>query len=253
MFWKLKVQNPKKGMIQAARMVCILFGLNVCFSSLSFAQDSLTGLYSWTPQGVDFGNVQIELMQDHRFDYAQYGIHNKKTISKGYYFVKQDTLLLFHEGIKHPRPSYFEVISKTDTIRRDFGLDSSFGENRVSIKLKVLDYSSETLPHISVSLMKGKATLSTFYTDKNGETSIYTTGREADKVIVSFIGYRNLYIDLEDFWGYITELKVVLSDSDIEYFEKPFLRKYIITKTGGLKLLHKDNSDSEIVMVKDTR
>ncbi|MEB2781119.1 hypothetical protein U3A58_12015 [Algoriphagus sp. C2-6-M1] len=179
---------------------------------MSFAQDSLTGVYSWIPQGVDRGNLQIELMQDHHFDYAQYGGHGEKTISKGYYFVKQDTLLLFHEGITHPHPSYFEVISKTDTIRRDFGLDSSFGENRASLKLKVVDYSGETIPHTNVSIIKGKSTLSGEVTDENGEARIYTTGREAEKVVISFLGYRNLYIDLDDFWGYITELKVVLSD-----------------------------------------
>ncbi|WP_146260525.1 carboxypeptidase-like regulatory domain-containing protein [Algoriphagus chordae] len=224
--------------------------MNLCVSQ---GMGNIQGSYSYSFPVTTGASITLQLNEDHHFNYAQYGGHNEKTISKGYYFVKQDTLLLFHEGIEHPRPSYFEVISKTDTIRRDFGLESSFGESRVSFKIKVMDYSSETIPHTNVSIMKGKATLSGEVTDENGEARIYTTGREADKVIVSFIGYRNLYIDLEDFWGYITELKVVLSDSDIEYFEKPFLAKYIITKTGELKLLHKDNSDSEIVMVKDTR
>ncbi|MEP1088544.1 hypothetical protein [Algoriphagus sp.] len=225
--------------------------MNLYSLSSSFAQEDLEGKYSWTPRGVDHGNLQIEFKKDHHFDYVLYGTHGEKTISKGYYFVKQDTLLLFHEGIEHPRPSYFEVISKTDTIRRDFGLDSNFGDSIASLKIKVVDYSGETIPHTKVSIMKGKATLSGEVTNENGEARIYTTGREADKVIISFLGYRKLYIDLEDFWGFITELKVVLSDSDIEYFEKPFLAKYLITKTGGLKLLHKDGSDSEIVMVKD--
>lgn len=57
--------------------------------------------------------------------------------------------------------------------------------------------------------------------------------------------------ELEEFLGYITELKAALSDSDIEYFEKPFLAKYLITKKGGLKLLNRNGSESEVIMFKE--
>jgi hypothetical protein len=200
---------------------------------------------------VDNGNLQIEFKKDHHFDYAQYGGHGEKTISKGYYFVKQDTLLLFHEGIEHPSPSYFEVFSQSDTVIRELGGVSKIGENRASLKLKVVDYSGNAIQSCLVVLMRGDASLSGEVTNENGEASIFTTGRVANKIAIASIGYRNLNIDLEGFWGYSTELKVVLSDSDIEYFEKPFLAKYLITKTGELKLLQKDGTDSKIVMVKD--
>ena len=154
-------------------------------------------------------------------------------ISKGYYFLKQDTLILFYEALKDPFPSYYEVIEKTDTVKREIGGSFKMTQSDLYVDLHIVDLKGNPVEGCMVLLRKGDAIIASQGTDKDGKVQIATGGKLAEGLAIIYFGYKRVWIDLKDFWGYQSIIKVVLSDLLDKYNEKVYMMKYIVHKTKG--------------------
>jgi len=90
--------------------------------------------------------------------------------------------------------------------------------------------------------------------DQNGEFLILSEGRFIESIIISFIGYQELKIDLHPLWGHESIIKVQLRPSqDIEYITD-CLEKYLVTKKtkSEMHLSKLDTTENNFVLRKVT-
>jgi hypothetical protein len=202
-----------------------------CFCPLLInAQPKIIGHYSWSePAGL--GVRSLELKADNTFIFQVSGDFGGPSISGGYYFVKQDTLILMHTPIKDPSASYYKVIQKSDTIKPEIGKPRKINLDHVYLFVKVVDNKGTPLDGCTLLLMKGNNILSIQLSDAKGEAQIHTEGKIAESLRIGFMMSSSFVtIDLDDFWGNDVKLKVVLSDSQVSYNQKSYLEKYLIYK-----------------------
>lgn len=219
--------------MEMTQVVKTLFIILIAAPHFLLAQVNIKGQYDGAIPG-DSGGITLLLTNDNRF-VEKVSMHlGEGFISTGYYFLKRDTLILFHEALKDPAPSYYEVIEKTDTVKREIGGKFKMMEDHANMKLKIIDYERRPVQGCVVSLNRGGAFISGETSGEKGEVAIYTAGKVVEKLIVSMLGYKNLEIDMNDFWGYRSSLRIVLSNSLNKYNAKAFIAKYTITKTKGI-------------------
>jgi hypothetical protein len=181
----------------------------------------------------DSGGVSLSITKDNRFFQTTYLHLGESHVSQGYYLVKQDTLILFHEPTTDPAPSYYEVIQKTDSIRPLIGRPSPMRDIDLYMELQVVDVQGNPIEACLVLLGKGPFVIASESTDSKGIARISTGGRIADDIVIGIHGYKRLRIDLKNFWGYQSVVKVVLSGSLAEYNDKSYTKKYLITRKKG--------------------
>lgn len=162
-----------------------------------FSQDkTLSGKYSWVgPAGLLTLSVEFE---DTYFKYRSVGDFGPPFISKGYYLIKNDTLILMHDRFQHPHASTFKILKKADSITNEFGKPQRISQDLIQLSLKVSDNDNHPIVGCQVGLMKGDKALSWFLTNADGELFIHTEGRIADKVVIDFIGFMTKEINLND-------------------------------------------------------
>ena len=213
--------------------------------SNSFCQINLAGAYSWTePAGL--GGTRVILSKENTFASYSSGDLAGMHVSKGYYLLRIDTLIMIYEALKDPNPSYYEIVKKTDTIKPQIGQTTKVNPNHTNISLKIIDDKGLPLKACDIFLRKGKDMLSLYTSNPNGTANIFTTGQIADSVHIGFIGYKTLSIGLKEFMGYFSDLKVVLSTSNNTYNDRIFIEKYLLQKKDkkviSLKSLNSEGS-----------
>lgn len=100
----------------------------------------------------------MKLKSNNTFLSQTYGDVGGPFISKGYYLVKQDTLILMHEPLKDPSPSYFEIVRKNDFVKPEVGSTHKIMEDKLYMTLIVVDSKGSPLDQTAVFLMKGEKT-----------------------------------------------------------------------------------------------
>lgn len=225
----------RKVKMQGARFLLII--ITFFFHNNLFSQSKeLMGRYKWVdPTGET--SIMINYKNNY-FTYKSEGDFGGAFISKGYYLLKNDTLILSHEGITDPQPSKYKVIEKVDSSAAMFGMNQNIEAEVLNMSLIIFDTDKRPLSGTFVTLISNEKVLCRLLSDSEGKVNIYTEGRVADKVRIGFIGLKNLEIDLSDYWGYSSTIEIVLTSSNYLYNQDEFLEKYILStgKDGTMKL-----------------
>ncbi len=87
-------------------------------------------------------------------------------------------------------------------------------------------------------------------TNSKGEIHIHSEGKIVESLLVGMMIPKPLTINLTDFWGYDSELKVILSDSQILYNQEFQLQKYLILRNGSNYYLKPFGADEFMSLMK---
>ncbi len=235
------ILKQKKGKMQAVKLILSLVALSL--SHWVQAQSiSLEGNYTWVG-AAGLSSISMNLKNNY-FTYKSQSDFGGIFLSKGYYLIKRDTLILMHEKYSDLNSSSFKVTKQVDSIASSFGLKQQIKKDMISMTLIILDSNNMPIQGAQIALTANNKTLSLFFTDLDGKAVIYTEGRIADKLIIGFIGKANLEINLDNFWGHSTDISVVLTKDN--YNKSEFIEKYVLFSGNDGKLRLKSLTSNDI-------
>lgn len=220
------ILKHKKVKMQVVKFT--FFVITILIQSKVFSQPKqLNGSFTWHgPAGLSSLTMNFD---DNYFMSKTSGDFGGALISKGYYLIKKDTLVLMHEKYTDPKPSYYEVLQKSDSTSTLFGKKQKIKEDLIIIDFKIYNTDDQPIQQgCHYALLNRDKIISMQLTDSTGQGHIFTEGRVADKLTIGFIGYKTLIIDLNDLWGYSESLQIVLSKTDIRYNQNEYIEKFIL-------------------------
>ena len=161
---------------------------------------------------------------------------------KGYFLMKGDSLFLFHDKVPYPYPqSNFEIVRQKKIEH----------EHSLRVELEITDYENNPISGATIMCKNGDYTLFHEMTDKKGECQIFTEGQFAEYLTVYFLGFRPLRIELKEFWGAKSDLKVKLGkESPNTYNDKYRIEKFIVEKSTEDELVLKDIGRNQRILLK---
>lgn len=212
-------------------MLCYMLVSTVCLGQ------SPEGTYEWTGS-AGLSVSHIDLKDNQTFEQTDQGDFGGAKYFGGYYMVRDDTLLLFHTELSHPDSSYYKITHRQDSSSAFGGMTKKYLPDLAILSLTITGPDNEPLPGANVTILRQEKTLSLLTTDTLGKVYVRTEGEIADQLNVFYRFHKNLKIDLSDFWGHATELKVRLSDNPDIYNQEEFVEKYLIAKTAEGTVLH---------------
>jgi len=229
----MEVLKLKKGMMQVAKVVSVL----ILLSFPLFAQETMIGVYS-DIEGQ--GRRILELKNGNVFNENTASLFSHSSfISRGYYLVIKDTLFLFYDSLPSANPpSIYTVQEKSDSIFHEFGGGYKINDDVASLTITVEDYSGNPIRGCNVGFMKSNKPVFGRTCDKNGKVEVYTEGKLIEYISIFGLGYKPIWISMNELWGFKSSIKVELSlESNFSYNHKYKIVKYSINKKKKNKLL----------------
>ena len=153
------------------------------------------------------------------------------SLSKGYFKIKNDTLLLQFQSWKN-KSSYFEIITQKKINKKYTSLGISVYDMKDSI--------IENLP-IMYSLKSKDSNLANITQIKSNYIEFWKADSTITEIIINSFGYRRVSIPLQKFSGWSAELKVKLLLDDQNIYHNFDLRKekyYWNKKTKTLQFIN---------------
>lgn len=232
------ILKRKKVVMQGVRGVFLLC-LALCNTFCSAQR--LKGTYQWVgPAGLMVAHIDLEA--DHTFRYSSQGDFGGRHYSGGYHLTRGDTLLLFHTKVPRPDSSYYKIVEQRDSSSALGGMTKAYSSDVAILYLAVTDLDDAPLLGANVALLSQAHTVSLYNSDTLGEVYIRTEGQVVDRLNIFYRFHRNLEIDLTNFWGHSTKLKVYLTDNSDTYNQEEFLSKYLIEENKEGLQLHRVGS-----------
>ena len=215
---------------------CLLF----CMCT---AQQKISGDYSHRgiAEVFHFGDSLFT-----KIDYSHIG-PLLKTVSKGSYKLKGDTLYLNYRSLDDQDPSSWRFIKKRScAINKNLSQDSLCFQTKFRVVNKKGDPLSETLLILVQENQKSKA----FEADSMGYfPKISQDVRSIKKFWFTNASYKGLTINRNKVIGYKSEVEVILSSSNIGYSEFEGTKVYLIKKVTGNRLVLQSIEGSEIMVL----
>ncbi len=109
----------------------------------------------------------------------------------GYFLIVEDTMILFHEKLLDPNPSYF--------IEKDSEQLLPKKPNSLGIALTVYNSKKQLISGSHITLLKDSSILSVHKSDTNGYVNVYTEDKIANRLTIDHLGLKQLNLDLADF------------------------------------------------------
>ena len=213
-------------------------------------QGRIDGEYSSFDTGAELRTLVLEKENLFTSYSGVLGGHSS-FISKGYYLIKMDTLLLFYDSLPYEYPpSSYTILTKSDTFVNQFGMDFKITEDHASIDISIVGPDGNPLPGCNVVFMSttNKAVFAEI-SYKEGKVFESTEGKLIETIIISWLGHKSIWISMKEFWGFTSTLEVKLElDPFITYNNKYKIEKYIINNDkvtltllnkGGRKLAYR--------------
>jgi hypothetical protein len=210
------------------RQILILLTIGLQLASIipDLAQN-INGIYKyegpiWSGEIILMNNV-FEMRKGINLNHTVY-------LSKGYYLILKDTLILFHQKLKVPPGSSFELMSHIEI------------DGTTILSFEVVDEDNRPMVGVSVNFYsKDRRILFTLLTDTDGKIENVCLDRlsEISQVEFGFIGYQSLNINLIDIRNGSFKFKILLRrDNGVTYNVVERTEKYLINKTKtSLQLL----------------
>ncbi|RKS55770.1 hypothetical protein BC962_0740 [Gillisia mitskevichiae] len=164
----------------------------------------------------------------------------EKTISRGDYYINNDSLILNYKKLEGENKKSLEFIKKKK-------LDS---QDRFFADLQI--FNSKNFPQSGVNMLlqnKNKKNVMAFSSDENGKfPALVITDNYIQYLTFSFIAHRALTINTDTLFGYDTAIKVNLEDSAETYSNHEGTYAFIIKNLNseGLELLALKNQKETI-------
>ncbi len=193
-------------------------------------QDRIEGEYSSLDTGAELRTLTLE--KENLFT-SYSGVLGGHTsfISKGYYLIKKDTLLLFYDSLPYEYPpSSYTILTKSDTFVNQFGMGFKIAEDQASIAISIVAPDGNPLPGCNVAFMsaKNKAVFGDI-SDKDGKVFASTEGKLIENIIISWLGHKSIKINMKELWGFKSSLEVKLElDPFVTYNNRFKIERYII-------------------------
>lgn len=233
-------------MMQVVNIITFLF----LFSFSLLAQENIEGVYT-NIEGQ--GRRILELKKGNLFDESSSAfLSHSSFISKGYYLVKEDSLLLFYDSLPSAYPpSKFTVKDKSDSIFREFGGAYKIKDDVASLTLIIQDYSGNPIKGCNVGFMNSNKPIFGKISDENGKVKAYTAGKLIETISIYGMGYKPIKISMDNLWGFKSLIKVELGkESNVAYNKNYKIEKFMISKLKNGKLCLKlltDNQDCFLI------
>lgn len=163
-------------------------------------------------------------------------------LSKGYYILSKDSLLLFHEAQKSPlQPSSYEIIEQ----------DHSSNKNILVMRISVLDDQRKPIKGATILCKNGDHIIFGELTDDEGFASFYTQGGYVKTLNISYTGFQVLDINLDDFWGSNSKIEVVLQKEGFNtYNSETKIEKFKVIGISENQISLMNSKDVELIFEK---
>ena len=160
---------------------------------------------------------------------------------EGYYLFREDTLIIICDESHHPKPSSkFHIVEQTNKSKDPLGQIKEISENKFYIELLIRDMDDQPIKGATIAYMNGKNIVFAELSDEDGKSLMISEGRFIESILISFVGYKELNINVNSLWGYRSVVKVQLDHAnEIEYVTS-CLDKYLVKK----------NTKSELYLIK---
>ena len=231
-------------------MIRIYFLIYIGLSwNVLLGQTSIDGKYRYT-KGL-YGKT-LYLSNDNSFtSYSGIITGHGSFISKGYYLVRKDTLLLFYDSLPSEyAPSKYTIVSITDSTFSKIGKSQKIPDNMANIYLSVQDFKGNPLAGCNIALMSStNRIVSGYVSDENGKAKFNIDRNSIDTIVVSWLGHKPMWITANKLWGHYSILKVELGEESNNSFNKKYkIERYIIKKSDSgktkLDMLHENSKIS---------
>jgi hypothetical protein len=164
-------------------------------------------------------------------------------ISRGYYLIIKDTLILFHQKQQDPTSSKMELLSHTE-------VDKTW-----ILSMEVVNENNLPMAGVSMNLYsKSNNLLVTLLTDIHGkiENLCINNESEINLIELAFIGYKDLQIKLSNIQHGASTFKIYLKRiNEIRYNAVDRIEKYLFDKRR--KTFRLIDSHGELVIFSEVR
>ena len=224
-----------------------LAGLILLLSSFNLFGQDLDGKYETFAAG---GDVAIRFTFNNKkksFSEISQGHLGARWVNRGYYFIVKDTLVLCYRKIKDPREPQLFVEKKS---KRLDSLGNPSYDTYISIQ--IVNDNLEKMPGVNILLRtKDEGVLKGFVTDPDGRIDVLLAEHpEIDNILCSWIT-DEYQLNVSDFKGYNSNLKVKLSNSPlIKYNQNPGVHEYLIKGFTKKELKLQQIHDGAILIYK---
>lgn len=215
----------KKGKMRVVKLTILL---TLCFYK-GFTQTTadLGNQYRYTlPGGEGVSNIYFDTLH-HYYRIDNEGMGQKK-ISKGYYLICFDTLILFNEPIVDPDTSYYTI--EVDNSWNSNINDKSIEESKINLAtFKIKNERATPLEGITIVAKSSGMVVSGKTTNEDGEVTLEIQNN-IDTLCLFGLEYKNLSIPAHSFKKKDIIINVTLKKSNIRYNPNVFIQKFIISK-----------------------
>ncbi|MCB7479849.1 hypothetical protein [Christiangramia sediminis] len=167
-------------------------------------------------------------------------------ISQGKYIMKNDTIILEYIPYKVEKSKY-EILSKSDSVRPEFGKNKKFDSKTVSISFSLFDTNNELVRNPYLILKSENKVIGSINPIGTNQFNYISSENSIEEIEIMKIGYEPVEIPLENFRGFISDVKVTfkLADPDTYNTDKK-IEKYLWNKNDDVLQLLNDSSKSTI-------
>lgn len=202
----------------------------ILFSSFSFAQENIKGMFHRPPEEMSFNADYLEFKDNARFKYHTYGCMTFHTKGEGAYKLEDDKIILKFD--KAETKQYGEI--HTENINTDIDKDS------IVLKFKVMDYSKMVIPGVNLNLMSESMDKpKTYGTNFHGEVIIYKAkNSDKTKYELAAVGFQSFQFELSNASSKSIEVFLstpqprAISEETYQYEVEHFYNDSIILKDG---------------------
>lgn len=179
---------------------------------------------------------RIELLDSAKFikSFGYWLNHGIQDLSKGYFTEKNDTLTLHFEPYNRPK-SRMEII-KNDTMQRSFGSNlKRIDKEYLGLTIEVFDEYYIPTPSM-VTLISRDVKVGSIF-NAESRFSFRSENDVLTQLEINFLGYKKLMINLSEFRGTNSEIKVILASSENNTYRETFGEEKYFWRVRGKHLV----------------
>lgn len=192
------------------------------------------GTYEHREEGVKFHTIKLRDSSKFIKSFGFWLNHGIQDLSKGYFTQSNDTVTLHFEPYNRSK-SWMEIIKK-DTMRRSFGTNfKRINKEHLGLTIEVFDEFFMPTPSM-VTLIARDVDVGSIF-NAESRFSFRSDNDVVTHLEINFLGYKKLMINLSEFRGTNSEIKVNLVLAENNTYRETFGEEKYVWRVRGKHLV----------------